>query len=378
MDYDIIIVGSGPSGTATALNLAQVDPHLISRTLILEKQRHPRPKLCGGGILQDGERKLKKLGLQLTNFPHVDVTEACFYFQGKGFIASYKPVSFRVVDRPHFDQMLVDMTRRLGFAIQEETTVHQIRQTENGMAVETDQGIFHSRIVVGADGANSTVRRYLNPPPGTQKARLLEIYAPPASRSQPIKQGPHQALFDFAPIIDGIQGYYWDFPMPPGDSPRRNQGIYDSRFFPDRPLGDMKALFPKWTASRGLRPDDYTLQSFPLRWFDPQGAFSAPGVILVGDAAGIDPTYGEGISFSMGYGELAAQEVQAALISKDFSFSNYRQRILTSRMGKMLQRRRAMASLLYSQKGPGMLRHIFWNFKGITNWMIHQFLIGWG
>ncbi|MFG0332280.1 MAG: FAD-dependent oxidoreductase, partial [Maioricimonas sp. JB049] len=53
MQYDVIIIGSGPSGSSTALHLAQRSPELARRTLILERDRHPRHKLCGGGCVND-------------------------------------------------------------------------------------------------------------------------------------------------------------------------------------------------------------------------------------------------------------------------------------------------------------------------------------
>ncbi len=42
----IIIVGAGPAGIATALSLRNVAPDLASELLVLEKAKHPRPKLC--------------------------------------------------------------------------------------------------------------------------------------------------------------------------------------------------------------------------------------------------------------------------------------------------------------------------------------------
>ncbi len=66
--YDVIIVGAGPARISTALHLTQIAPELISHTLILEKSAHPRPKLCGSGVLQDAEFILHQLGLDITSF----------------------------------------------------------------------------------------------------------------------------------------------------------------------------------------------------------------------------------------------------------------------------------------------------------------------
>lgn len=47
---DILIIGSGPSGTSTALHLVKQDPAWAKRIIIVDKAIHPREKLCGGGI----------------------------------------------------------------------------------------------------------------------------------------------------------------------------------------------------------------------------------------------------------------------------------------------------------------------------------------
>ena len=73
MDHDIIIVGAGPAGLSTGLHLAQLAPELAERTLILERARHPRPKLCAGGITPGGEAWLRKLALDLSQVTSVDV-----------------------------------------------------------------------------------------------------------------------------------------------------------------------------------------------------------------------------------------------------------------------------------------------------------------
>jgi len=103
---EVIIVGSGPAGISTALHLANLAPELVSRTLILEKARHPRPKLCGGGILPDAEKVLCQLGLDNTEVPHVDVDWAHFDFNGRGMrmrVEKKGLFAFRVIRRHEFD-----------------------------------------------------------------------------------------------------------------------------------------------------------------------------------------------------------------------------------------------------------------------------------
>ena len=48
---DVVIVGSGSAGAATALGLVARAPALAARSVMLEKARHPRDKTCAGGVI---------------------------------------------------------------------------------------------------------------------------------------------------------------------------------------------------------------------------------------------------------------------------------------------------------------------------------------
>jgi len=153
VDYDIVIVGAGPAGLSTGLHLAKLAPELARRTLILERDRHPRPKLCAGGIMPGGEAWLRKLGLDLSEVSSVQVHEAHFLFQGPGFVVRRAPYVFRVVRRDTFDAWLAGIARARGLVLQENTPVRRVRCLEDAVEVQTDRGTYRARAVVGADGA---------------------------------------------------------------------------------------------------------------------------------------------------------------------------------------------------------------------------------
>mgnify|MGYP000028155542 CR=1 FL=1 len=102
MQAEIVIVGAGPAGCATALSLCQLDPALAGRTLVLERARHPRPKLCAGGCVADVDNCLRRLGLDLSNQPHVPVSTMQFLYGDRGFAFQPDPVSLRVVRRAQY------------------------------------------------------------------------------------------------------------------------------------------------------------------------------------------------------------------------------------------------------------------------------------
>ncbi len=372
-DYDIIIVGTGPAGASTALHLVQIAPELAKRTLMLEKERHPRPKLCGGGVLQDGEFILSRLGMDIDTVPHVVVKEAHFQFEGRGFFIARQPVSFRVFARDLFDQWLADEARQRGIQIVEGTRVRKVTPTDGGVIVETDQAAYTARAVVGADGSLSVVRRAVPGARTGHTARLLEFYIPPENTPP---ENHDKGIFDYKVIGQGIQGYVWSFPMLADGRPARNRGIFDLRMH-DSPLQDLRPILQQAVAEDGQTLEDYTLHSHPIRWFDPADSFAAPHILLAGDAAGVDPAYGEGISFALGYGELAARELEAAFARGDFSFSGYKARILKSRMGAILKRRRRLAAMLYGIRNPNVQRLIWQRLNFFLKWYVETFLIDW-
>ncbi len=371
MEHEVIIVGAGPAGLSTGLHLAQIAPELAAKTLILEKEHHPRPKLCGGGVLPGAEACLRELGLDLaSSIPTVPVYEMVMQFQGRRIVKRRKPVVFRTVRREQFDAWLAGAARERGLALREGVRVREVRVRDGRVLVLTDQGEFSARVVVGADGSRGVVRRAVAAGERAQGvARLLEIRVPAVPQSNPAGR----ALFDFSWIVDGVQGYVWDFPTPSAGDAMRTWGVYDSRIFPDRPLGRLPDALDEGLAKHNYPADGYRLEGHPLRWFHPRATFAAPHVVLVGDAAGTDPVVGEGISFALGYGEVAAGALADAFARDDFSFADYRQRVMGHRIGRYLRRRVMGAQLLYGLRPHG-LRRALWP---LVVWAGGVFFIDW-
>ena len=114
-----------------------------------------------------------------------------------------------------------------------------------------------------------------------------------------------------------------------------------------------------------------------MRWFKAGSAFSVPHVLLVGDAAGADALFGEGISIALGYGRLAAQAIQAAFARQDFSFQDYRKAVLGSELGKALRRRTWIAKIFYRLRSR-LIQAFIWRKLGwLVEWVMQTFMIGW-
>jgi flavin-dependent dehydrogenase len=131
-------------------------------------------------------------------------------------------------------------------------------------------------------------------------------------------------------------------------------------------------------ARGGVDLDHGRLSGHPLRCFHPRAVFSAPRVLLVGDAAGVDPLLGEGISFALGYGDVAARALRDAFARDDLSFAGYREQVLRHRVGRFLRGRAAVSRLFYRLRGRRLLHFIAWNFGPLVGWQAERFLVDWG
>jgi flavin-dependent dehydrogenase len=377
-NYNIIIVGAGPAGISTALHLAKMAPELVARTLILEKACHPRHKLCGGGILPDAEDILRGLDLDINEIPHVDVDWARFDFDGKGMRMRGEKdgrVAFRTIRRDEFDAWLAGKARERGFVIQENTTVKKIEVTGTQVVVISDKGEYWAGVVVGADGSNSVVRRAIIPQEDTHVARLLEIVTEPRpERSFHIQA---DSYFDFVYLPQGILGYSWDFPALEDGKPVRVRGIYDSNVYPVKTDVSLREALADEFKRHGYNLEAYKLEGHPLRWFEAGSIFSTKRVLLVGDAAGVDPLFGEGISIALSYGGLAARVLREAFDRQDFSFRDYKRLILRSEMGKSLRRRTWWAKFFYRLRWRSFQKLVWQHLGAIVAWIMQHFMIGW-
>jgi geranylgeranyl reductase family protein len=365
---DVLIVGSGPSGSSTALHLVKSNPTWADRIVVVDKAVHPREKLCGGGITHIGQNILAGLGLPFEpqNF---EVREVRLVYRDKSYSFYGNPV-LRIVRRDEFDHWLVKKAEELGVRIRQGEAVQEVTPHDDYVEVVTEKTVFHAKTLVAADGSRSFVRRRLKWNDESRVARLLEVLTPEDARAQPeFRDGV--AVFDFTHLTDGLQGYYWDFPSYVQGKPFMNRGLFDSRARPERPKAKLKRILGDTLASKARNLDDYKLKGHPIRWWSSKGQFAIPHVILVGDAAGVDPLFGEGISFALGYGEVASEAINDAFARQDFSFSTYKERLRQHSLFFQLRVRTRLARFVYLLKYPRLVR-LGWQVAGwvvrFTRW----------
>ena len=127
-------------------------------------------------------------------------------------------------------------------------------------------------------------------------------------------------------------------------------GVYDANLNPDSRKAPLKETLAEEMSRHGFNLGEFELKGHPIRWFEPWTAMSVPRVLLAGDAAGVDPLFGEGISMALGYGALASAEINEAFQRGNFSFGGYRHRVARSGLGQTLIARWILAQIVYQIK----------------------------
>lgn len=361
---DVLILGAGPAGISTALHLLQQEASWAGRMLLLEKAAHPRPKLCGGGVTLLGLEILRRLGFPLPlPLPQAHVDEVRLIY-GEWMISMCARPEFIVFHRPELDAYLAMEARRRGILIHENEPAQSLIPQADGVTVVTPRATYRAQVVVGADGSKGISRQICDRRRSrTRVARLLETLSPAFERLAPFTD--RYASFDFTPTRDDLQGYFWEFPSWVGGEPTLNRGVYDARLASSRPRARLVPILQDNLRSLGYELDQAHVEGHPLHWFSPRNCFSQPRLLLVGDAAGVDPLFGEGIAPALAYGQVAADAIQVAFSRGDFSFKDYRRRLLTSHLGRYLMLRWGVAEVVYRLGDlPGFMP-LLWRFAAL-------------
>lgn len=323
MDADVVIVGAGPAGSTCARLLADKGRSV----LLLDRSTFPRKKPCGGWINLKAFQEfpeLEKLRThaagrnRLVEAPLHGLVFLSADLQRRAAYMSRRAVGY-TVRREQFDARLAHLaarSRSLVRFIQRQHVV-AVEPGESGVAVTTQTGKrYEGRILIGADGADSTVARTTGLSDGWPQERTVVCLAGEFSvnpRTLAKLYGKRRAM----QVCIGYRqmaGYAWAFP-------KRSTVSVGVGCRADA-AGDLDGLYAQWVS--GLRQAALLPEKGgsgrPVRAVVPAGgAIDYEGhvgkrTVLVGDAGGfVSAATGEGIYPAMRSAKVAARCIDRAL-----------------------------------------------------------------
>lgn len=349
-DHELIIVGGGPAGVATALFLLAAAPHLRERIVIIEKGRYPREKICAGAIGGRAERALSSIGVQV-DVPSVPVFGLSVVSPAGRLVARKKDSIGRVVRRREFDAALAAVAKERGIALLEGRTVTGLEPDAQGVTVHLEgKASLRARLVVGADGVGSRVRRGLGLGHGDLVAQAVEVDTDGA------RGDVDQDLLHFDLTDPSLRGYGWDFPTLVDGKKLVCRGVYE--LLPERggskpPVAragpDVSERLASYLEGRGLPAEKARFKRFAERGLQLHEPTAVPGVLLVGEAAGIDPILGEGIAQAILYGQTAGPYLARCLTDHAYGLADWTRVFAASRVGLDLTLRTRLAPWVYDR-----------------------------
>jgi geranylgeranyl reductase family protein len=305
--YDVAVIGAGPAGSVTAINLARGGAHV----LLVDKAKFPRDKPCGGGLTLRAVRQLPVDPGPVVEH-EVDRMEFRLGWRAR-FERRGKRGSFVLMtQRRRLDEYLAEQAVAAGADFRDGVKVSVGTDAGEGGSLAVDGDPVEAAVIVGADGANGSTARTLDLGGPITHGVAYEGNAPFEERYRSL------AVIELGTIPGG---YGWVFPK--GDHVNVGVGGWESEG--PRLRGHLAELCRR----HGIDGDG--LESvrghrLPLRR---SGFVPARGrTLLVGDAAGlVDPLTGDGMYEAFVSARLASEAILDLLAGREETVEPYTARL---------------------------------------------------
>ncbi len=303
--WDLVVVGAGPAGTTAAIAARRADPS--ARVLVLDAADFPRDKVCGDGVAPHALDVLTGLGVDAAGLTAGTRPVTALRLVSPGGVLASRSFTrpAAVIPRTLLDARLLQVARNAG-AVFERRRVRTLVQQDATVLVD---GVLRARTVIGADGAESVVRRQC----GAGSARLgtTAIALRGYTSAAPWPAGEQRLVMAAA----HWPAYAWVFPVGDGTANVGYGELLTSTPPSRAELTDrLHALLP------GLASVELRGHRLPLSPGRPAVAHGR--VLLAGDAASlINPLTGEGIYYAVLSGALAGAAATAPDPARAYSRS---------------------------------------------------------
>jgi geranylgeranyl reductase family protein len=311
--YDLTVVGGGPAGATCARRAAEAGLDVV----LLEKAHHPREKPCGGAL---GPQAIRSLDLDISSVIERTFNAAIVRTpSGKKVTLTSEGLIGHIVTRSEFDSYLLQKAADAGAEVIQGVEVVGLEQLRSGTRALAVGDSYKSHLLVGADGVNGIIARELGIRTKWSPEQVALCYSanvPMSSSDVESAMMTHGA--EESPAIElyfGLVswGYGWCFPKRNGF----NIGIGCR-------VDKQENLQQKWEefvamieGEKGIEFDVSNRVSYRVPVGDKLNRYIARRGMLIGDAAGlVSPFTGEGISYAIQSGALAAKVASEAVESK--------------------------------------------------------------